>query len=99
MPRKSNEKDKQKPQQEDEHPEGEEMSDTMSLMEEDVEEEDAAEISNSGKKTNEDIMKAIISLKSGLYKKIDVVQVTISDVKKQVQECTGRIAHDFRCGG
>lgn len=93
MPWKSNKKDKQKPQQEDKHSEGEEMSDAMSLMEEDVEDEDAGETSSSGEKTNEDIMKAIISLKSGLYKKIDVVEWTISDVKKQVQECTGRIAH------
>lgn len=93
MPPKSNKKDKQKPRHEDKHSEGEEMSDAMSLMEEDSEEEDAGETSNSGEKTNEDLMKAIISLKSGLYKKIDIVQLTITDVKKQVQECTGRIAH------
>ena len=39
---------------------------------------------NSGKKTNEGILKAIISFKSGLYKKIAIVQLTITDVKKQV---------------
>lgn len=38
-------------------------------------------------------MKAIISLKSGLYTNVDVVQLTITDVKKQMQECMGRIAH------
>ena len=89
-------KDKQKPQQGDENSEGEEMSDTISLVEEeDVEVEDAGEASKSDEKTNEDIMKAIFSLKSGLYKKIDVVQLTITEVKKQVQECTGRITHAF----
>ena len=92
MPPKSNKKDKQKPRQEEKHPEGEEMCDAMSLVEDDIEGEDG-ETSDSGEKTNEDIMKAIISLKSGLYKKIDAVQLTITDVKKQVQECTGRITH------
>ncbi len=89
---KGNKKDKQKPQQEDKHSEGEEMCNAMSLVEEDIEREDG-ETSDSGEKTNKDIMKAIISLKSGLYKKIDIVQLTITDVKKQVQECTGHIAH------
>lgn len=91
MPPKGNKKDKQKSRHEDKHSEGEEMSKAMSLMVEDVEGEDG-ETSNSGEKTNKDIIKAIISLKSGLYKKIDVVQLTITDVKKQVQECMGRIA-------
>ena len=64
----------------------------MSLsMTEDGEEEDG-ETCNSGEKTNEDIMKAIIFSKSCLCKKIDVVQLTITDVKKHVQECTGHIA-------
>lgn len=72
MPRKSNKKDKQKPQ-ESEQSEGEEMSDAMSIVEEDIEEEEAGETYNSGKKTSKDIMlcKAITSLKSGLYKKIN----------------------------
>ena len=75
MPPKSNKKDKQKPRHEDTscHFEGEEMSDAMSLvMVGDGEEEDG-ETSNSGEKTNKDIILAIISLKSGLYNKIDVV--------------------------
>lgn len=38
-------------------------------------------------------MKAMCSLKNGLYKKIDVVQLTIMDVRKPVQEHTGRITH------
>lgn len=39
-------------------------------------------------------MKAITSLKSGLYKKIDSVQLTVTEVKKkkQVQECS-HMAH------
>lgn len=90
MPPKSNKIDKQKPWYEDKHSEGEEMSNAMSLMEENIEEE--GEASNSGEKTN-NIMTAVISLKSGLYKKIDIVQLTITDVKKQVQECMGHIAH------
>lgn len=93
MPPKGNKKDKQKPRHEDKHSEEEEMGDAMLRVEEDIQEEDAGGTSNPGEKTNEDIMKAIISLKSGLYKKIDVVQLTITDVKTQVQECTGRIAH------
>lgn len=93
MPRKDKKKDKQEPQQEDENFEEEEMSDVTPLMEEDVEEESADETPKSDEKTNEDIMKAIFSLKNGLYKKIDVVQLTITEVKKQVQECTGRITH------
>jgi len=82
MPPKSNKKDKQKLRQEDKCSEEEEISDAMSLVE-DAEEENADEAFNSGN-TNEDIMKAITSLKSGLYQKIDVVQLTITDVKKQV---------------
>lgn len=46
----------------------------------------------AGEKTNEEIMKAITSLKSGLYKKIDSVQLTVTEVKKQVQEGS-HIAH------
>lgn len=92
MPLKSNKKDKSRPRHEDKHSEGEEMCDAMAPMAEDGEEEDG-EIPISGEKTNEDIMKAIISLKNGLYKKIDVVQLTVTEVKRQVQECTGRISH------
>lgn len=64
----------------------------MSLMEDDVEEEAADKTPKSDEKTNEDIMKAITSLKNGLYKKINV-QLTITEMRKQVQECTGRITH------
>lgn len=52
----------------------------MSLMEE----EDAGKTSNLGKKAKEDIMKAIISFTCGLYKKISIVQLKITDVKRQV---------------
>lgn len=61
----------------------EEMSDATPLMEQDIEEEDSE---TAGEKTNEEIMKAITSLKSGLYKKIDSLQLTVTEVKKQVQE-------------
>lgn len=59
------------------------MSDITPLMEQDIEEEYSEK---AGEKTNEEIMKAITSLKCGLYKKIYSVQQTVTEVKKQVQE-------------
>lgn len=92
MSRKGGKKDKKKPRYDDEHSGGEETSKVMADMEDDLDEGDG-EMLDPDKNSNQDIMKAILSLKSGLYKKIDVVQATITDVRKQVQECTGRIAH------
>lgn len=87
--KKSGKKEKIK-SHDDEHSDEEEVDN--GAMHDDLEERDG-EILDPEKNSNRDIMEAIASLKSGLYKKIDVVQAIITDVKKQVQECTGRIAH------
>lgn len=60
---------------------------------EDGPDEGDGEVVTSGESNNQDIMKAIMSLKSGLYMKIDGVQKTITKVRKEIQECTGQIAH------
>lgn len=91
MSRKGGKKDKKKTRNEDEHSEGEEISDAMAAMEDGLEEGDG-EVAFSGE-NNRDIMKAIMSLKSGLYKKIDGVQTSITEVRKEIQECTGRLVH------
>ena len=64
------------------------MSDAMPMMEDDVEEKNADETPKSDEKTNEDIMKAIFSLKNGLYKKIDVVQLTITSSVFRMRKTT-----------
>lgn len=46
------------------------MSDATPLMEEDIEEEDGE---TAGEETNEEMMKTITALKSGLCKNIDIV--------------------------
>ncbi|KAJ8009334.1 hypothetical protein DPEC_G00087810 [Dallia pectoralis] len=91
MSRKSGKKDKKKSRNEDEYSESEEISDIVAAMEDGLVEGDA-EVATPGE-NNRDILKAIISLKSGLYKKIDGVQTTITEVRKEIQECTGRLAH------
>lgn len=88
-------KEKKKARQDGEHLEVEEASNIQidSMANEDDLDEADDEILDPDKNSNQDIMKAILSLKSGLYKKIDGVQATIADVKKQIQDCTGRIEH------
>lgn len=88
---KTNQKDKEKKtQNENEYSKGEEISDAMVTVEDSPDEGD---VTTSGEKNNQDIMKAIMSFKSGLYKKIDGVQTTITEVRKEIKECTGCIAH------
>ncbi|KAJ8014148.1 hypothetical protein DPEC_G00037240 [Dallia pectoralis] len=91
MSRKSGKKDKKKSRNEDEYSESEEISDIVAAMEDGLVEGDGEEATPG--ENNRDILKAIISLKSGLYKKIDGVQTTITEVRKEIQECTGRLAH------
>lgn len=91
MSRKGCKKDKEKARNEDEYSEGEEISDAMAAVEDGPDEGDD-EVVTSGGYYNRDIMKAIMSLKSGLYLKIDGVQTTITEVRKEIKECTGRIA-------
>lgn len=92
MSRKGGKKEKKKVRNDDECSEGEEINDTMAAVEDGPDEQDG-ETAISGENNNQDIMKAIMSLKSGLYKKIDGVQTTITEIRKEIQECTGRIAH------
>lgn len=68
MSRKGSKKDKKKQRYEGEHSEGEEMNDGMADMG-DGHDKGVAEILDSGENSNQDIMKAILSLKGGLYKK------------------------------
>ena len=86
-------REKKKTRQDGEHPEAEEASNVQvdSMANECDPDEEDNEIIDPDKNSNHDIMKAIVSLKCGLYKKIDGVQATIADVKKQIQDCSGRI--------
>lgn len=78
MSRKGTGNNRKKTRNEDENSEGEETNDAMAAGEGPDEDDDKA-ISSDG--NNEDIMKAIMSLKSGLYKKMYGVQATINDDK------------------
>ncbi len=91
MSHKGGKKDKKKARNEDEYSKGEEISDAMAAAEDGPDEGDD-EVVTSGGNYNQNIMKAIMSLKSRLYKKIDGVQTTITEVRKEIQECTGCIA-------
>lgn len=94
--RKVKDKSKNKERIRVEHSEVEEVSNSAmpaeNVASEDIDDTDDEISGPTQDNSNQDIMKAIMSLKSGLYKKIDEVQTTVTEVNRQMQECTRRIA-------